>query len=124
MNAAAPAGTRSSRRASHERYRHRYHVVTPCWTWREDAPKRFVNSRLLLGPDHHVHAYTSIPFDPDQAADFGAAGLDEIRFHLLDGTTSKYRATMEACSRSGIEVGVELPCEPDKKTNSLPCWTT
>ena len=71
--------------------------------------------KAAFGPEHHVHAYTSIPFDPDRAADFGAAGLDEIRFHLLDGTTSKYRATMEACSRSGIEVGVELPCEPDKE---------
>ena len=71
--------------------------------------------KAAFGPEHHIHAYTSIPFDPDRAADFGAAGLDEIRFHLLDGTTSKYRATMEACAEHGIEVGVELPCEPDKE---------
>ena len=72
--------------------------------------------KSAFGPEHHIHAYTSIPFDPDRAADFGQAGLDEIRFHLLDGTTAKYRATMEACAQHGIEVGVELPCEPDKET--------
>jgi len=72
--------------------------------------------KTAFGPEHHVHAYTSIPFDPERASDFGAAGLDEIRFHLLDGTTTKYRPTMQACVDAGIEVGVELPCEPDKES--------
>jgi len=71
--------------------------------------------KSAFGPDHHIHAYTSIPFAPERARDFGEAGLDELRFHLLDGTTAKYRATMEACVEHGIEVGVELPCEPDKE---------
>lgn len=71
--------------------------------------------KAAFGSSHHIHAYTSIPFDPARAADFAEAGLDEIRFHLLDGTTAKYRATMEACAAGGIEVGVELPCEPDKE---------
>lgn len=71
--------------------------------------------KTAFGASHHIHAYTSIPFDPAQAAVFGLAGLDEIRFHLLDGTTEKYRATMEACAQAGITVGVELPCEPDKE---------
>ena len=65
--------------------------------------------------EHHIHVYTSIPFDPLRAKDFGEAGLDEIRFHLLSGTTDKYRATMEACSQHDITVGVELPCEPDNE---------
>lgn len=71
--------------------------------------------KQAFGSEHHVHAYTSIPFDPERATDFADAGLDEIRFHLLDGTTEKYRPTMQACADHGIEVGVELPCEPDKE---------
>ena len=71
--------------------------------------------KSAFGASHHVHVYTSIPFDPVRAADFASAGLDELRFHLLDGTTTKYRATMEACAHHGITVGVELPCEPDKE---------
>ena len=47
--------------------------------------------KQAFGSEHHVHAYTSIPFDPERATDFADAGLDEIRFHLLDGTTEKYR---------------------------------
>jgi pyruvate formate-lyase activating enzyme-like uncharacterized protein len=47
--------------------------------------------------------------------DFGAAGLDEIRFHFLDGTVNNYTDIMQACVDAGIEVGVELPCEPDKE---------
>ena len=87
--------------------------ATRCWIWKRRL-KRFVNSRLPLARNI-TFTLTSIPFDPGRAADFGAAGLDEIRFHLLDGTTSKYRSTMEACAEHGIEVGVELPCEPDKE---------
>ena len=71
--------------------------------------------KAAFGPDHHIHLYTSIPFATDRAADFGAAGLDEIRFHLLDGTVNKYTEIMQACVDAGIEVGVELPCEPDKE---------
>jgi len=71
--------------------------------------------KAAFGSDHHIHLYTSIPFATDRAADFGAAGLDEIRFHLLDGTVHKYTDIMQACVDAGIEVGVELPCEPDKE---------
>ena len=71
--------------------------------------------KAAFGPQHHIHLYTSIPFPPERAKDFGDAGLDEIRFHLLDGTTKKYRATMQACLDAGIFTGVELPCEPDKE---------
>ena len=68
-----------------------------------------------FGPEHHIHCYTSIPIKPEQATALGDAGLDEIRFHLLDGTVGKYLAVMQACVDAGIEVGVELPCEPDKE---------
>jgi pyruvate formate-lyase activating enzyme-like uncharacterized protein len=85
----------------------------------EKTLEAVVQLKDAFGPEHHVHVYTSIPFNPERARDFGAAGLDEIRFHLLDGTTKKYRETMEACADAGIEVGVELPCEPDKETELM-----
>ena len=71
--------------------------------------------KAAFGPEHHIHLYTSIPFATTHAKDFGDAGLDEIRFHFLDGTVDKYLDVMQACVDAGIQVGVELPCEPDKE---------
>ena len=71
--------------------------------------------KSAFGVEHHIHIYTSIPFKPERAKDFGEAGLDEIRFHLLDGTVDRYLNVMQACRDAGIDVGVELPCEPDKE---------
>ena len=84
-----------------------------------DAEKSLEAVRQLksaFGAEHHIHLYTSIPFNVSLAANFGSAGLDEIRFHLLDGTLNKYLPVIEACSEAGIDVGVELPCEPDKES--------
>ena len=58
--------------------------------------------------------YTSIPFDSVNAVRFADAGLDEIRFHLLDGRLERYLEVIDECHRVGINVGIELPCEPDK----------
>ena len=58
-----------------------------------DAEKSLEAVRQLksaFGAEHHIHLYTSIPFNVSLAVDFGSAGLDEIRFHLLDGTLNKY----------------------------------
>ena len=71
--------------------------------------------KAAFGKEHHIHLYTSIPFQVNRAIDFGEAGLDEIRFHLLDGTLTKYLPIIQACSDAGITVGIELPCEPDKE---------
>lgn len=68
-----------------------------------------------FGPDFHLHMYTSIPFRPELARDFADAGLDEIRFHLLNLDSERYRSTISACAQSGILTGVEIPCEPDKE---------
>ncbi|MBR79638.1 MAG: hypothetical protein CMA88_02495 [Euryarchaeota archaeon] len=68
-----------------------------------------------FGSEYHIHMYTSIAFRPEWAGDFARAGLDEIRFHLLDLDPEKYRDTIAACSESGILTGVEIPCEPDKR---------
>ena len=70
--------------------------------------------KSAFGPEHHIHLYTSIPFNPVNCARFADAGLDEIRFHLLDGSLQRYREVIDECHRMGINVGVELPCEPDK----------
>ena len=68
-----------------------------------------------FGPSFHLHMYTSIPFRTEWATEFSQAGLDEIRFHLLDLEAEEYRDVIAACSEAGIETGVELPCEPDKE---------
>jgi len=70
-----------------------------------------------LGDEHHIHMYTSIPFDIALAQRFADAGLDEIRFHLLDCRPTKYLDVMQACHKQGIVVGVELPCEPDNEAS-------
>jgi len=72
-----------------------------------------------FGPGFHLHMYTSIPFSPELATVFAAAGLDEIRFHLLDLNSERYRSTISACAEAGILTGVEIPCEPDKRDELL-----
>ena len=71
--------------------------------------------KRAFGPEHHIHCYTSIPFALERVDDFAQAGLDEIRFHLLDGRLTKYRQVIDACHSAGMMVGIELPCEPDKE---------
>ena len=73
-----------------------------------------VQLKSAFGKSHHIHLYTSIPFDPSNCSKFADAGLDEIRFHLLDSKLSRYVEVINECSKLGIDVGVELPCEPDK----------
>ena len=67
-----------------------------------------------FGSEHHIHMYTSLTVDAEQAQSLAEAGLDEIRFHLLDLKLSRYLSAMEICQESGITVGVELPAEPDQ----------
>ena len=67
-----------------------------------------------FGPNHHIHLYTSIPFNTKYAKELKEAGLDEIRFHLLKLELEKYIPTIEACAQAGILTGIELPAEPDK----------
>ena len=71
--------------------------------------------KAAFGVEHHIHCYTSIPIKPEQAKELGEAGLDELRFHLLDLTLDRYRDSVNAASEAGICVGIELPAEPDKK---------
>ena len=71
--------------------------------------------KTAFGPSHHIHLYTSIPFKPEVAQELADAGLDEIRFHLLDLEYERYVPTMQACRDAGLFVGIELPCEPDQE---------
>tara|TARA_B100001996_G_scaffold382942_1_gene376434 strand:- start:352 stop:1434 length:1083 start_codon:yes stop_codon:yes gene_type:complete len=71
--------------------------------------------KLAFGTKHHIHCYTSIPIGAAKAARLGKAGLDELRFHLLDLTLDKYLESITAASDAGIYVGIELPAEPDKE---------
>jgi hypothetical protein len=71
--------------------------------------------KKAFGPSHHIHLYTSIPFKPEVAQELADAGLDEIRFHLLNLEYEKYVPTMQACRDAGLFVGIELPCEPDQE---------
>lgn len=70
--------------------------------------------KKAFGSDHHIHCYTSIPIKPDQAKELGKAGLDELRFHLLDLSLERYSESVNAAHEAGITVGIELPAEPDK----------
>jgi len=70
--------------------------------------------KSAFGPDHHIHLYTSIPIDTKVAGRLAEAGLDEVRFHLLDLRTTGYVKSITAAAEAGIITGVELPCEPDK----------
>ena len=71
--------------------------------------------KQAFGKEHHIHCYTSIPIKPEQATELGMAGLDELRFHLLDLSLKRYQDSVKAATAAGITVGVELPAEPDKE---------
>ena len=68
-----------------------------------------------FGTGHHIHLYTSIPVDPAIIDDLAGAGLDELRFHLLDLDLTRYRPVLAAASASGMAVGIELPSMPDQR---------
>lgn len=75
--------------------------------------------RQEFGPSFHMHMYTSIPFKPEYAREFAEAGLDEIRFHLLDLDAKKYDSVISACVAQGIQTGIEIPCEPDQENELM-----
>lgn len=72
--------------------------------------------KSAFGQEHHIHCYTSIPIKPEQAEKLGDAGLDELRFHLLDLKIDRYQESIDSAHSSGITVGIELPAEPDKES--------
>lgn len=69
--------------------------------------------RNEFGITFHLHMYTSIAFRPEWAEKLKEAGLDEIRFHLLDFTLEPYLEVLRKSSEAGLFTGVEIPCPPD-----------
>jgi len=77
--------------------------------------------RLLkqeFGPQFHTHLYTMTP-DPEKIRKLGAAGLDEIRFHVPAGlwsrvATTPYPKASRLAKSLGITVGLEVPLLPDR----------
>jgi len=72
--------------------------------------------RNEFGTDFHMHMYTSIAFRPEWAVRLKEAGLDEIRFHLLDFNLDPYLQILRESSEVGLFTGVEIPCPPDMES--------
>ena len=81
---------------------------------RERSIEAIKTLKKEFGSNHHIHLYTSIPFNPKYAKELKEAGLDEIRFHLLKFELEKYKTVITECANKGILTGIELPAEPDK----------
>lgn len=87
----------------------------------------------VFGRKHHIHLYTTGPFDDSLLARIRDAGLDEIRFHppietwslfryLGEGSKKgdpgqalTYHALMEKAVESGLSTGLEIPAVIDEK---------
>ncbi len=67
--------------------------------------------RLLKGhfDPFHIHMYTAQPLDKASLERLKGAGLDELRFHLLEPRIWK---GVERSVALGIETGVEIPAIP------------
>jgi pyruvate formate-lyase activating enzyme-like uncharacterized protein len=72
--------------------------------------------KLLKGhfDPFHVHLYTTYPLSRESLKRLKEAGLDELRFHLLEPDVMK---SVKNSARLEIETGVEIPAIPghDKK---------
>ena len=69
-------------------------------------PERSVEAikqlKQAFGQEHHIHLYTSIPFKLEWVEKLATAGLDELRFHLLDGfnRTLRVKHRITTCNSS------------------------
>lgn len=89
-----------------------------------DKPARVLRAvrglKSRLGPDHHIHLYTSGGFEARYLAELAAAGLDEIRFHPMVSTWkgmagSKVDKLIRGALATSMRVGVEVPVLPGRK---------
>ncbi len=76
-----------------------------------------------FGEDHHIHLYTQSS-DIDKIRSLIEVGLDEIRFHppvkvwnKIDETD--YPLLLETLKDLDIDVGIEIPCIPEKENDTL-----
>ena len=93
-----------------------------CWTSSARWTPSVTSRPLLVGPPHPLHLDA---IDAEVAGHLAEAGLDELRFHLLELRTTEYVNSITAAAQAGITTGVELPCEPDKaepwSRSCVPC---
>jgi pyruvate formate-lyase activating enzyme-like uncharacterized protein len=89
-----------------------------------DAIDRTVASIRALkerfGEKHQIHLYTATA-DPKRINRVARAGLDEIRFHPPVAQWTRLESTafpdaIAAAKRHGMDVGLEIPVLPDRKT--------
>ena len=75
------------------------------------------NLKERYGPGHHIHLYTAT-IDPERVRLLEEAGLDEIRFHPPVGMWPRMDETAlsEIASGSRMDVGIEVPALPDKRS--------
>ncbi len=62
-----------------------------------------------IWPDFHIHLYTSSVLDSGTLKKLKNAGLDELRFHLLDEGMWE---SIEDSIKLGIDTGIEIPVLP------------
>jgi pyruvate formate-lyase activating enzyme-like uncharacterized protein len=88
-----------------------------------DAVERTARYIRLLkgefGPDFHTHLYT-MSTDGDKIRILGAAGLDEIRFHIPPGLWSRaadsaFVPASRLARSLGLTVGLEVPLVPERE---------
>ncbi len=65
-----------------------------------------------FGSDFHLHLYTAKALSADEITDLKDAGLDELRFHLMDKAMWR---SIEKAVDVGLDVGAEIPAWPGKE---------
>ena len=64
-------------------------------------PERSVEAvkqlKQAFGQEHHIHLYIH-SVQTEWVEKLATAGLDELRFHLLDGTTKQYEEVIKLSS--------------------------
>ncbi|MCS7097370.1 MAG: radical SAM protein [Candidatus Methanomethyliaceae archaeon] len=65
----------------------------------------------FFGSEHHIHLYTNGIYASSEAIfNLKRAGLDEIRFHIMDKIKG-----LEIAKEAGLNVGVEVPAIPGEE---------
>jgi len=68
-----------------------------------------------FGRGFHIHLYTASAVSKEQVKKLKKAGLDEIRFHLIDYERNKNESIWKTIAFSvneGIDTGIEIPAVP------------
>ncbi len=69
-----------------------------------------------FGEDFHLHLYTAKALSVDEIDRLKKAGLDELRFHLMDDALWP---SLKMAVDAGLEVGAEIPTHPGKENEII-----